>query len=154
MWRGFKAKGQFKGATTDRTRSRWKQILGRFSKPIFSLISTLHFIPKETNMHYKTIMLELIQEYPEIHNRLRCNRVLLPTLSVFAYQLKMIHEAWKDTLCQKTPGCKRHQVAGEALELAIMEVRDQLQMASASKKDLPDSTPAVMVFTRNRTPRE
>lgn len=105
-------------------------------------------------MHYKTIMLELIQEYPEIHNRLRCNRVLLPTLTVFAYQLKMSHEAWKDTLCRTTPGCKRHQVAGEALELAIMEMKDHLRLASAPKEDVPDSTQAVMVFTRSRTPRE
>ncbi len=105
-------------------------------------------------MRYKTIMLELIQEYPEIHDRLRCNRVLVPTLTVFAYQLKMSHEAWKDTLCRTTPGCKRHQVAGEALELAIMEMKNHLRMESGPAEDVPDSAPAVMVFTRNRKPRE
>ena len=48
-------------------------------------------------MQYKTIVLELLQQRPEMHDQLRRNRMLLPTLELYASELKTSHEAWKDT---------------------------------------------------------
>ena len=47
-------------------------------------------------MQYKTIILELLEQRPEIHDQLRKNRKLLPTLEICAHELKTSHEAdWR-----------------------------------------------------------
>ena len=46
-------------------------------------------------MLYKTIVLELIQEQPALHERLRTSRTLLPTMNSYASELKTSHEAWQ-----------------------------------------------------------
>ena len=49
-------------------------------------------------MQYKTIILELLQQRPEMHDQLRKDRKLLPTMELYARELKTSHEAWKETL--------------------------------------------------------
>ena len=56
-------------------------------------------------MQYKTIILELLQQRPEIHEQLRKDRKLLPAMEFYARELKTSHEAWKETLSQ---GAHRH----------------------------------------------
>ena len=49
-------------------------------------------------MQYKTIALELIQEQPELYERLRSSKRLLPAMDAYAIDLKAGHEAWMDRL--------------------------------------------------------
>ena len=73
---------------------------------------------KETTMLYKTICLQMIQDRPEMYDRLLKHRTLLPTLERFARQLRSSHQAWKERLLRAKPGGSESQIASEALELA------------------------------------
>ena len=71
-------------------------------------------------MHYKTIVLELIQEQPGAVRAApqragRCWR----RWSDYAIELKAGHEAWKDRIGRTKPGGDPSQIASEALELAM-----------------------------------
>jgi hypothetical protein len=109
--------------------------------------------PKETDMQYKTMVLELLEQNTEIYNQLRSERMLLPTLDLLANQLKTSHEAWKDRLIQAKPGSDPSQIASEALELALKELEDCLMPHFPSGEDEPLSLEAAMAFVRGRTPR-
>jgi hypothetical protein len=75
---------------------------------------------------YKTIVLALLEERPEIYNRLLRSRTLLATLNLYASWLKGRHETWKDRLSQAKPGTAESQLASEALEIAVQEFKDFL----------------------------
>lgn len=77
-------------------------------------------------MQYKTIVLELLQQQTKLHEQLRSQRQLLTTLESYALELKTSHEAWKETLSQAKPGSDPSQIASEALEMAIQELKDRL----------------------------
>jgi hypothetical protein len=77
-------------------------------------------------MHYKTIVLELLEQHPEIHNELCRNRMLIPTLDRYSADLKASHEAWMDRLSQAKPGSDPSQIASEALEIALKELEEYL----------------------------
>ena len=62
--------------------------------------------PKETHMQYKTIIYELLQQRPQMHEQLRKERKLLTTLELYARELKTSHEAWKEALDQQRPGSR------------------------------------------------
>jgi len=47
-------------------------------------------------MQYKTIILQLLQQRPQMHEQLRQERKLLPTLEIYAKELKASHEDWKE----------------------------------------------------------
>ena len=49
-------------------------------------------------MQYKTIIHELLQQRPQMHEQLRKSRKLLPALELYARELKTSHEAWKEML--------------------------------------------------------
>ena len=85
-------------------------------------------------MHYKTIVLELIQQQPELHEQLRASRALLSTMEAYALELKAGHEEWVELLSQKRPGSDRSQIAAEAMELAIQDLRDRLPCALPGTK--------------------
>ena len=91
-------------------------------------------------MQYKTIIHELLQQRPEMHDQLRKSRKLLPTLELYARELKTSHEAWKEMLSQTRPGSDPSQIASEAMEMALKEMEDRLP--SASPQD--GSEPAVL----------
>ena len=69
-----------------------------------SLKTTQPSIPKETTMQYKTMILELLQQRPEMHDQLRKERKLLTTMERYARELKTSHEAWKELLSQLQAG--------------------------------------------------
>ena len=73
-------------------------------------------------MLYKTILLELLQQNPTLYNQLRTKRILMPTLDLYARELKTSHEAWTHCLHQAMPGRNQNQIASEALEIALWEL--------------------------------
>jgi hypothetical protein len=102
-------------------------------------------------MHYKTIVLELLQQRPAIYEPLRSRRMLLPAVERLASELKAGHEAWKESLTQERPGSPS-QIASEALELALQELEGSLPPASSPAEDDPLSFDAAMAFLRRPTP--
>ena len=104
-------------------------------------------------MQYKTIILELLQQRPEIHDHLRKNRMLLQTLEFYAKELKTSHEAWKETLDQARPGSDPTQIASEALEMALKELEDRLPSGSHPEGNEPLSLDGAMAFILGRTSR-
>jgi superfamily I DNA/RNA helicase len=104
-------------------------------------------------MQYKTIILELLQQRPEIHDQLRKERKLLSTVELYARELKTSHEVWKETLRQESPGSDQSQIASEALEMALKEMEDRLPSASHPGDNEPLSLDAAMAFIRNHTSR-
>ena len=103
-------------------------------------------------MHYKTIVLELLQQQPEMHNQLRSKRMLLPTLEIHASWLKTRHEVWKDRLSQAMPASDPSQIASEALEIALKELTDFLHSGSSAEDSEPLPLEGAMAFIRGRTP--
>ena len=105
-------------------------------------------------MHYKTIVLELLQQYPEFHRELVSRKMLLTTLEGYAADLKARHENWTRTLSQERPERAPSQIASEALELALQELRDALPAASTPNDDStePLSLDAAMAHIRRHTP--
>jgi uncharacterized protein YfaS (alpha-2-macroglobulin family) len=108
----------------------------------------------ESHMQYKTMILELLQQRPQMHEQLRKDRKLLPAMELYARELKRNHEAWKDLLTQLRPGSHPSQIASEALEIALKELEDRLPSASPQNEDEPLFLDAAMLFLCRRTPPE
>ena len=104
-------------------------------------------------MQYKTIILQLLEQNPQIRDQLKRDRQMLPTMERYALELKSRHEAWKETLSQTMPGSDESQIASEALELALKEVEDRLPSASGADENEAHSLDEAMVFIRHRTSR-
>ena len=102
-------------------------------------------------MQYKTIILELLQQRPEMHEELRKKRKLLTTLEYYAKELKASHEAWKETLGQQRPGSDPSQIRSEALEMALKELEDRLPSESETGKEEALSLYQAMAYLRNHT---
>lgn len=103
-------------------------------------------------MHYKTITLELIQDQPELYERLRSSKRLLTAMDAYAIDLKTFHQAWTDRLAQANPGIDPRQIAAAALELAIQDLRDRLPCESPKDEAEPISIGDAMNFLRRHTP--
>ncbi len=104
-------------------------------------------------MQYKTIVLELLQQRPQMHDQLRKDRKLLPTVEMYARELKTSHEAWKETLDQARPGSDQSQIAFEALEMALKDLEERLPSASHPNDNEPLSLDAAMAFILGHTSR-
>lgn len=63
-------------------------------------------------MHYKTIVLELLQAQPGLHHYLRLSRKLLAEMDRYANDLRSAHQDWQD----------RGIEPSAALELAVEEI--------------------------------
>lgn len=103
-------------------------------------------------MQYKTIILELLQQRPGMHDQLRKSRKLLPTLERYARELKANHEASKELLSQAKPGSDQSQIASEALEIALKELEDRLPSESPPNENEPLTLEATMAFICHHTP--
>jgi uncharacterized protein YfaS (alpha-2-macroglobulin family) len=108
----------------------------------------------ESNMQYKTIIHELLQQRPEMHEQLRKDRKLLPAMELYARELKRNHEAWKELLSQLRPDSEPSQIASEALEIALKELEDRLPSESPQNEGEPLFLDAAMLFLCRRTPPE
>jgi hypothetical protein len=104
-------------------------------------------------MQYKTIVLELLRERTELHEQLRKERKLLPTMELYARELKTSHEAWKELLSQLRPGSDPRQIASEALEMASKELEDRLPSAFPQDGNEAVFLDAAMMFIRRHTSR-
>jgi len=102
-------------------------------------------------MQYKTITLELIQERPELYERLRCSKRLLPSMDAYAIELKAYHESWMEQLSEARPNSDPRQIAAEALELAIEQLREGLPSESQADEDGP-TLDGAMAFLKRHTP--
>ncbi len=109
-------------------------------------------LSKEAFMQYKTIILQLLQQHPAMHEQLRKDRTLLPTLERYANQLKIRHETWKDHLSQAKPGSDPSQIASEALEMALKELENCLPSESPPNDNATLSLDEAMAFIRRHTP--
>ena len=86
-------------------------------------------------MHYKTITLELLRQYPALHQQLQSSGTLLQTLEHYAALLKARHLTWMDTLASQRPGRDPSQISSEALEMALQDLRDALPADSTPNAD-------------------
>ena len=104
-------------------------------------------------MQYKTIIHEMLQNRPQMREQLRKSRKLLPTMELYARELKTSHEAWKQMLGQMRPGSDQNQIASEALEMALKEMEDRLPSALSQDGNEPQVLDAAMLFLRHPTSR-
>ena len=81
-------------------------------------------------MLYKTIILEMLEQRPRMREELRQIRTLLSTTERYAKELKDGHEAWKERLKEARPESDPIQIASEAMELALKDMKDRLPSES------------------------
>lgn len=103
-------------------------------------------------MLYKTMVLELLHQRPAMQEQLRRTRSLLPTLELYAKELKTRHEAWKGLLHEAKPGSELSQITSAALEIALKELEDRLPAESPPNETEPLSLEGAMAFVRRHTP--
>jgi hypothetical protein len=104
-------------------------------------------------MTYKTMVLDLLRERPQMYDQLRKERKLLAATESYAKELKKSHQAWTDLLTGLRPGSAPHQIASEAMEIALKELEDHLQDGSQPNEQASLFLDAAMLFLRNRTSR-
>lgn len=101
---------------------------------------------------YKTIVLELIQDQPELYEQLRSTKRLLPAMDAYAIDLKSLHEAWQKAIARQRPDSDPSQIAAEALEMAIQDLQERLLSASPKDETEPMALDAAMDYLRRHTP--
>ena len=102
-------------------------------------------------MHYKTMVLRLLERQPELHEPLSLQDGMLATLNRLAQELKARHEYWTEQLSQGSPTGNPSQVQGEALEISLEELHQRLsftQDGETVQLTLADA----MNFLRRHTP--
>jgi hypothetical protein len=105
-------------------------------------------------MQYKTIVLELLQQRPEIHDQLRKQRKLLITMERYAMELQISHKAWIEFLAQIRRNSDSRQLYSEALEIALKGLEGRLPNGSKPSENVNQFLDAAMLFLRRpRTPR-
>jgi len=105
-------------------------------------------------MQYITIVSQLLEQRPEIHEQLRKNRKLLSTIELYAKELKTSHEAWKELLTGLRPGSDPSQIASEAREIALKELEDRLPPESPNSEREAVFLDAAMLFLRRHNSRD
>jgi len=108
---------------------------------------------ESTMPQYKSIVLKLLKQRPQMHEQLRKDRKLLLTMEFHAKELKASHEAWKKLLAPLRPGSDPSQIASEALEIALKELQDRLPSESPQDGSETLVLDAAMLFIRRHTPR-
>jgi hypothetical protein len=106
-------------------------------------------------MQYKTIMLELLQQRPQMHEELRQSRKLLETVERFANELRDSHLALAETLSQARPDSEPSQIKSEALEIALQEMEERLDAKASTDTEEGGEGPTLdgaMAYIRRHTP--
>jgi type II secretory pathway component PulM len=104
-------------------------------------------------MLYKTIVQNLLESRPQMHEALRKDRKLLSSLETYSSQLKDIHESWKRILQQENPERAVEEVSSEAFEMALKEMEDRLPPESLQADQEELSIDKVMAYIRSPSPR-
>ena len=81
-------------------------------------------------MQYKTIVMELLEQNPELYNQLKQDRKLLETIDVMALELKASHEQMIAELAEQQPDVAYSVICSQATEIAIAEVQQRLAPTS------------------------
>ena len=105
-------------------------------------------------MQYKTIVLQLLEQRPELYNQLRKRRQLLPALDIYSDQLKTLHKEEKEALSQAKPDSDPIQISSEALEIALKAFEDRLPTNTQQDENETFSLDQAMAFVRNRSSRD
>jgi hypothetical protein len=108
--------------------------------------------PTEATMQYKTIVLGLLEQRPEIHDQLRKDRMLLKAMEFYASELKALHEGWKHHLSERRPGADESQIASEALEIALQELEGCLPAAFSPEVSGRPSVEDLLAILKEHTP--
>ena len=103
-------------------------------------------------MQYKTIVLGLLQQNQELHERLRRERKLPATVNRLATELRDRHLASKEQLSQARPDSDPSQIASVALEIALKPLEDSLPFESPPDEGEALSLDEAMAFLRRPTP--
>ncbi len=103
-------------------------------------------------MPYKTITLRLIEQQPELYERLRASRTMLRAMDLLAIELKERHEALKEQLSRSQTGIHPSQVVSAALEMAVAELEEHLASASRQSESETFSLDEAMTYISRRTP--
>ncbi|MEZ6104462.1 MAG: hypothetical protein R3E01_36455 [Pirellulaceae bacterium] len=108
---------------------------------------------RKTTMHYKTIVLELIEQRPRWHEQLKSSNSLLSTINQLAITLRNRHLDLLDqaeaTPLQMSP----IQHSSEALEKAIAELLEHFpREQEAAASDTLDMD-ALIAFLKRHTPQ-
>lgn len=101
-------------------------------------------------MLYKTIVLELLQNRPQIHEQLRRQRMVLKTMEYYAAELKELHEAWKQHLSWAKPNSDESQITSQAMELALHDLEALLPSDSSSADTDQPSLDDFMTWLREQ----
>ena len=104
-------------------------------------------------MQYKTIVMEMLQNRPELHEQLRRERKLLTTMEAYATELKASHEAIRADLQQANPSSDPIQTSSEAFEMALQELEDRLPPESQMDEPAELSLDGAMAFIRSHSRR-
>jgi hypothetical protein len=105
-------------------------------------------------MHYKTIVLQLLEQHPELYSQLRNRRQLLPALDIYSDQLKTLHEEEKEVLSQAKPDSDPIQINSEALEIALKAFEDRLPTNTQADETQALSLDQAMAFVRSHSSRD
>jgi hypothetical protein len=103
-------------------------------------------------MLYKTMVLELLEQRPEMYEQLRRQKMLLPTMDFYANELKGLHEGWKQHLAETRPASDESQIASQALDLALNELEVCLPGDSSPQDEDRPTLDDLMTFLRAHTP--
>ncbi len=77
-------------------------------------------------MHYKTIVLGLLEDRPALYEHLRSSNALLSTMNTLAVTLRDLHLSMLETLQQHQPETSPEVIKAESLEVVIEEIRHLL----------------------------
>jgi hypothetical protein len=102
-------------------------------------------------MHYKSIVLEILEERPRLMEQLRSQRTAPAALNHYAGLLKTSHEVWMESLSRAKPNSDPSQIASEALEIALKELEDRLPAESPPDEAEPLTLDGAMAFLLRRT---
>jgi len=101
-------------------------------------------------MHYKTIVLELLQEHTTLHERLREKRMVLAAVETCSIHLKARHEFWMSQFRNTRTNHEPSQLSSSALEIAVQEFRDDLPpetMDDSHSLSLDEAMPFLQRYT-------
>lgn len=102
-------------------------------------------------MNYRTIVLRLIQRHQLTYQHLCSSQRLMPTVDLYAEQLKANHHSWNGRLVKANPGYNPVQLQSESLELAIRDLENYLVAHFQANDNNRISLDSAMAFIRART---
>lgn len=105
-------------------------------------------------MLYKTMLLELLPQYPKLHEQLRQNGTMLATLNELAEWFKTRHATWSAAFSTQSPESPSSQFRQPALEMALREMEHVLASEWPPIAMEPLSLEAAIAFLKHRSSNE